>query len=170
MDDTNINHYITREELMNKSKIGIHKVTDKPITGYKVAFFKLRSEGKPSLYDVNNPHNFCILELEIPIGALIVRPFESSRGDYIGPIISNKLRTDRLFVKSIESMKFEDKLIKKQLSLNDCYCYSYWDNSYEYTDQEMRPESPLSHCLNSNCESGLHFFLHKENAEKYVTP
>lgn len=177
MDKINPNSIITREELLNESKIGIYKVTDSPITGYKIAnYYPKNQEERKQL------HRTCILELEIPIGALIVRAYENCDPLlYRNQKISNKLRTDKLVIKNMEHhgylgkpnqvtyMSNIDNLngAKKQLSLKDNTCRSYWYEYYEYTEQEMYPTRPLSLSLFDNCDSGLHFFLHKEEAENY---
>lgn len=161
MDDINLNEIITREELLNGNKIGIHRITDKPIIGYKAAFYSLKNE----IQEFWNP---CLLEVEIPIGALVVKAIDNI--DYEKKKIAGSLRTDKLFVKSIEGIDFYDKHVHKQLSSDEYKCRSFWYHDFEYTSQEMHPKHPLSLSLMNDCESGLHFFLHKQEADSYLRP
>lgn len=150
---------ITRQELLNGNNIGIYRVADEPIIGYKTVFCSLKSDKTPYW-------TCCVLEVEIPIGAVIVSAVDDA--NYIKEkhrVVS--LRTDKLFIKSIEEIDLKNKLIKKQLSLDDYVCRSYWFDNFYYSKEEMHPKRQLSLVLSSSYESGLHFFLQKEKAEKY---
>ena len=52
--------------------------------------------------------------------------------------------------------------------VNDCYCHSIQNSSYQYKIGELhKPINNLDKNISNGCSDGIHFFLDKEKAKKY---
>ena len=165
---------LTEQQLRDGKIYGAHKVQT-PIIGYKK--IKCQSTNArlfswlPFMLRPNIKELYAIAELEIPQDATIIRPsvicddflaFTSSVE------VSNKLRTNTAIVKKIERHPSPMLFVNALNNLSDCECYSIHDNQYKYQiGQEQKPIQNFDDSINSECTSGIHFFLEKEDAKNY---
>lgn len=151
---------------------GIHKVQQEPVTGYKKIACSCEKEQENGLTDSTRITRYMIAQLEIPVGATIVRS-KSDGLDGVPP--ASNLRTDCAIVKNIQeigsspSESLTPESVPKFLSsLNNCVCHSMWDKTYRYDiGQEHRPKKLLNTDLDKVFTSGIHFFLNKNEANNY---
>lgn len=165
--ETTDKNTLDERELRYAIRSGIHNV-DKPITGYKK--IKCTCEVSILLSFLRNPKipkiettTFAIAELEIPKGSTIIRSeFSSTDSDgNVTKYASRKLRTDRAILKKIENNSFFSKK-------ENCVCYSIFDKNFKYKlGEEHKPERPFDSRIDTECVSGIHFFLNKDQAENY---
>ena len=144
------------------------------MTGYKeCVYIDKKNDGYQILV--------CIVELEIPEDAIVVRPLIADR---FTTRESNKLRCDRAFVKAIFSYDKsgdhnrlpDDTIAYSITSLNYCvnrfrteYLMEAFENTFKYiVGETVTPEHDLDINVNRECgTSGIHFFETFEEANKY---
>ena len=85
---------LLKDELFNGTKEGLYIVKE-PIIGYKVVISYLNNGNNIITY-------LAILKLEIPKGAIIVRPIDTNDTNQILP--SKELRTDKVIFKEVEQI------------------------------------------------------------------
>lgn len=174
----NIKNDLSRQELMDGKFSGIHNVTV-PIIGYKKIECICNDNPWWKFLGDNFKCTRGIATLEIPIGSKIVRPLYLKHRDFevehYAP--AEKLRTDTVIFKNYEPL---NNIICKQSIINDiwrryyiminnCYCYSIMYQNYEYKQNEKHEsQRALNLDITENCGSGIHFFIEKENAIKYL--
>lgn len=170
---------INRQRLLVARDPGIHTV-DQPLTGFKKIHCNCDPVPRgfwPFIFQAKGTKQIdAIAELEIPVGATVVRPTKIIRGNYRlnnEPIraASNKLRTDKVFVKKIEPANSIETFLTNffyPLSQNS-ECYSHHDHLYNHHDDQQK--IPIYYGLNENIYEknapGIHFFATKEEAENY---
>ena len=99
----------------------------------------------------------CIATLWIPKGTLVGAYEQTDKRS-----IRRKLRAEKALVLRIE-LRYPKN---NELKLVDC-AFSEWDYRFIYRPlKEAIPTHPFSHKL-TECESGIHFFLTRKEAEKY---
>lgn len=131
---------------MRKQRVLIGRVTKltEPRTVYK----------KVRLLDRNgNPSGIAIATLEVPAGATIVRPKHS-----------DKARTDRAVVLAIEEYGYHAGKKERKRAVN------FWaeqPRTWYRVGKVVRPKYGLSLDRHSECESGIHVFLRRRQAEAY---
>jgi hypothetical protein len=91
----------------------------------------------------------CVIQLEIPRGALIVA---TSYGD--------KLRADRAKVVKMTHIWKGKNGVMYHARHESGLAYSSWDSWYEYrVGRIARPQQAFSTKMSKCCESGIHFYL-----------
>jgi hypothetical protein len=167
MESANTN--ISIKQLHQATVAGKHLV-ETPITGYKkitctceeIPNFLSKLIGKPTVVKTTN----ALAELEIPKGAVIIRP-KISTMDYFGNVtnyVGTKLRTDHAILRNVKyGLMFE------KIGNSNCTCYSSYNNNYKYNiGQEHTPIQPFNNDITYECTSGIHFFLSEDDAKHYI--
>ena len=157
---------LTEQQLRDGKFHGAHRVQT-PIIGYKKIKCQPTNVGLfswlPFMPQADTKRFDAIVELEIPQHATIIRPLFLDIDFRDG--VSNKLRTNIAIVKKIEQHPPRRWFMN---NLSDCECYSIYDNKYKYQiGQEQKPTENFNDSINSECSSGIHFFLEKEDAKNY---
>ena len=119
-----------------------------------IEFNKLESSQEPL---------YAIAKVKIPQDALIIRSKTCiaqicDRKQYI---VSNKLRTNKMFISKIYDIKTGE-------TFGDyCKFYSLFDNKFEYTKGKLHePHDFMTH-TDVDCVPGLYFFLEEDDALKF---
>jgi hypothetical protein len=148
---------LTHEELIGCNRSGIYDVGI-PIIGYKKVRYRTLSSLTIIPYYIQN---YAIVELEIPIGAKIVRPF--SRYDSYEQIHnpSHKLRTDKAIVTNIYWSDLTE--------ISDpCEFYSYFDERFKYVKGREHVPNYFNDDVTQELCSGIHFFQTLGEAQDYM--
>lgn len=123
---------------------------------------------KPGTVEVLDRHRVAwkalqnsLARLVIPAGTIVVYPEDPG---VLGP---NKLRAEKAYVEGIYS-PYGHKRDEVGDSRKRPSCISRHDASFRYTQGKMvEPEEPLDATVENDCESGIHFFATKEEAEEW---
>jgi hypothetical protein len=155
---------LTKEKVVNGKKSGIH-VVENAIKGHKILECKC-TEFFLGLFPKNSHKQRATANLEIPVGATVVRPQECywnlrQLGSEFTRVPSSSLRTDCVIVEEIiDSDGFD--INKKSIPFGwsrICNCYSQYNNLYKYNvGYKHRPEEPLDMNIENTCGSGIYFF------------
>lgn len=152
--------FIGKEDFANiqKNKSGIY-ISNDYITVYKKVYCKnllynsrMSFDSEETVHDIFNPES--IVELEIPPGAVIVKPVSNNYTKM------NKMRTNKAIVNKITIL-----IDNKQI--DDSYvCYSTYDPSFRYKVGST-VNTRLDTNVNRTNVSGIHFFKDQKEAENY---
>ena len=113
--------------------------------------------GYKKVYYTPTGHNHCIVTLWIPKGTLVGAYDQKGRFD-----LHRKLRAEKAVVLQIEQLYPRDG----QLKFVD-QAHSRWDSTFIYQPlKEVVPRNRFSR-KRKECESGIHFFLTRKEAEEY---
>lgn len=134
---------IDSDEVLKEEGVGVFKNT-KPLTGYK----KVRCKNGNVVKNI-------IVDIEVPENSVIVKSYGKLNDFNLYDDDNNKLRTNNYTIKSYS----DSNVICDKLSslYNDKYEYKIGESYYEKVDRNV----------NKQCSRGLHFFLHKEDAENF---
>ncbi|AKI79953.1 hypothetical protein QJ850_gp746 [Acanthamoeba polyphaga mimivirus] len=145
--------FIGKEDFANiqKNKSGIY-ISNDYITVYKKVYCKNPLYNSKMSFDIFNLES--IVELEIPPGAIIVKPVSNNYTNM------NKMRTNKAIVNKITRL-----IDNKQI--DDSYiCYSTYDPSFRYKIGST-VKTRLDINVNRTNVSGIHFFKDQKEAENY---
>ena len=128
----------------------VFRVT-KPLTMYK------------KVYKLNDVDTDAIAVLEVPVGALIHVNIKENgniafydEGEFL-PLLTDKVRVNRAFVKRIYSMKSGRDLQKAR---------SFWNRKFIYrTGTMVRPRNKFA--MTGLCASGIHCYRRQKDAKEY---
>lgn len=152
---------LTENDLYTGRQYGIFHVLN-PLVGYKqIKCNKVwtnsnlidKSKDNQVSFHITQTVN-AIVELEIPVGATVVRPMEP---DDLKSLYGNlDVRTDQAFVKNI----YPITSVPSDRSLLDCDCYSTHDNTYKYEVGKLhQPREKFNDNPSHSFGSGIYFHM-----------
>lgn len=162
---------LTKQQL-ESGKLGGTHVVKEPIQGFK----RIQCDCDPVLglfLNTDTKNIASIATLEIPPGAKIIRAHSFYEDRYVGgetDYVSNKLRANKAVVKNIEPKYDNSQKINNLFStIKNCVCYSLYDKEFKYEiGQTVTPKKDFNSDSSRECESGIHFFLDKDEAKDYL--
>lgn len=147
---------------------GTHTLKNKPLVGFKKVY--CTTKNNPILISANENASIkdeeireqCIAKVEVPVGATVIRPFIKDDYGTIHP--SNKVRTNKY--KVLEITPLQKVSPSGQRVVVDAS--SIHDNLFKYREG-LTYTVKMDERENVQCTNGLHFFLDRQHAEKYMT-